>query len=42
MRKRKLLGAVAVGLLAIAVSYKVGKDFGEQAQKTYESSQNVE
>lgn len=42
MRKRKfyLLGAVAAGLVAIAVSYEVGKGFGERAQATYESSQN--
>ena len=44
MRKKKfyLLGAVAAGLVAIAVSYVVGKHLGERAQETYESSMNEE
>ena len=44
MRKRELylVGAVAAGLVAIAISYAVGKDFGERAQKTYQSSQKVD
>ena len=44
MRKKKfyLLGAVAAGLVAIAISYVVGKHLGERAQETYESSMNEE
>ena len=44
MKKRKLylLGVVAAGFVAIAVSYEVGRGFGERAQETYESSRNVE
>ena len=44
MRRKTLyfVGAVAVGLVAIAISYGVGNHFGERAQKTYESSQNGE
>lgn len=46
MRKKKrilyFVGAVAAGLVAIAVSYGVGKTLGERAQETYESSKMKE
>jgi hypothetical protein len=46
MRKGKWhlygVGAMAAGLVLFVVAHEVGKTFGEQAQRTYESRQKGE